>query len=257
VEHLEWKMIGGGDDGADAVVVALIESGLAMEKDDPCNWDTKKAIYRATLNDLPADLMETAFFRCVKSTAFFPQVAVFRKFVEKDLADRAAMLWRAKRIRDLILNPPQPNGGTFVQEPPHVRLAGMIASYTRNNMPGRAAAKIAELWALSEGEAAKDEPAAWAVQGYVDVTLSNKDPQSGKWVESVYRVDVVEPVAEVEPEKLRPGIVEPGASLADVLASASDETADDLLERPLTRPGDPNEPPPRQEHEGGAQALDW
>lgn len=270
VDHLEWRLIGAGESGVEVIFKALLDAGLAMAADDPANMDTKLAIYQAALSDMPADLMEAAFMRCIKESQFFPQVAVFRKSIDAEFSERRRMLDRAKRIREAIVNPPGPNGSTFKPEEPHVRLAGMIASFTRHGMPARAARPVADLFALSEAEKAKDAPASWATDGFIDVPLKKLDA-AGKWIDDPVRVMIEPPKFEdirapeepmkypVPTQSVEPPIEEP-ASYARLCSCGhrfgvhADEGSCTALDCRCL--GFEEAPPPRAEEDGGAP-LDW
>jgi len=252
IDQLEWRLSGAGEDGVAVIFKALLDAGLAMAADDPSNMDTKMAIYQAALSDMPADLMEAAFMRCIKESQFFPQVAVFRKSIDAEFSERKRMLDRAKRMRELILNPPGPNGSTFQPEAPHVHTAGLVASFTRNGMPGRAAAHVRTLWEMSEAERATGSPAQWAIDGYVDVTLKKRDGR--KWIDDPVRVMIEPPKF----EDLQAPVEPLPATFEEALAGRHDDGDQSGTHTGSRHKDNPREePPPRSEDDGGAQPLDW
>lgn len=89
---------------------------LAIPDDDQMTWDARIALYWTGLNDHPADLMETAVNRCIKTEVFFPKVAVIRGKVADEFRLRHDMLRRAEW---LIANwqRQKPKAAPFVHEP--------------------------------------------------------------------------------------------------------------------------------------------
>jgi len=269
IEHLEWKLIPAGPEGVATVMALMLEGGLAFAKDDDSNWERRTLIYQAALDDMPADLLELAAIRVIKSTAFFPQAAVLRQHVDREFFERGRMLQRAKRLKQDAKTPGQ-KAEEFQREPEQVRLAGMVANFTRHGLPGRAAKPIADLWALAEAERAKPSPASWATDGFVDVKLKTR--VEGKWTDETFRVEVVKPKDDVVGMDLASGphitvkakMVD--GRVIDVEVTPHHEltgkSADFIVADDVTRVG-PNvtdveeEPPPHSEEPAGDQALDW
>lgn len=209
---IEAMMVGSTRDDVAKAMKALSSSGLGFAAGEVVDWREKTEVYFLVLQRVPADILNAAVLVLVETEEFFPTVAKWLKVCDTPLAERHRM---KSRIREMIEGVAKAEAApAFVREAPHVRLAGMVASYRKNGFPGRSAAKQQELYELAQSTVracAKtgEQVPVWATgQEAIRVNLSER--RDASWFTVEWEVFAIAPGPEVPPaEPLPLGITEP------------------------------------------------
>jgi hypothetical protein len=86
--------------GADVSKAAMILAGLPSRGLDADGARLALAVYKSGLDDMPADLIDLAVRRALKSCRFRPSPAELRELIAEEWDERRARLNRLRRIVD-------------------------------------------------------------------------------------------------------------------------------------------------------------